>query len=75
MHLKENVNYIQFLNELQNCRKDVFFVTADGDALNLRSELTMLVFTTLTKHPDLIANATIECKDAEDYQRLKNYLA
>lgn len=45
MKLKPDINISAFLQTIQACSGDVYFVTPEGDTLNLKSALSRLVFT------------------------------
>ena len=44
MKLNPNVSIPDFLAAVQNCSRDVWFTTPEGDRLNLRSALSQFVF-------------------------------
>ena len=47
MTLKETGKSAEFLGVVQRCEGEVFFDTPSGDHLNLKSELSQLVFTVI----------------------------
>ena len=44
MKLNPNVSIPDFLTAVQECSRDVWFTTPEGDRLNLRSALSQFVF-------------------------------
>ncbi|MDE6883419.1 MAG: hypothetical protein K2P48_09925 [Lachnospiraceae bacterium] len=74
MRLKENTDLIEFIKTVKKCRQDVFFRTAEGDCLNLRSMLSQYLFSVMTGNKELLQNGKIECQEAADYQMLEAYL-
>lgn len=74
MKLKENTDLIGFIKTIKNCRQDVFFCTAEGDRLNLKSTLAQYLFSTLSGNGDILQSGNIECGEPSDYQMLEAYL-
>ncbi len=74
MRLKENTDLIEFIKKVKKCRRDVFFRTAEGDCLNLRSTLSQYLFLVMPENRELLQNGTIECQEASDYRMLEGYL-
>ena len=52
MRLREKRASSEFLKAVQKCVGDVFFDTNSGDHLNLKSELSQLVFTVIINKLD-----------------------
>lgn len=73
MRLKENIDLIEFIKTTKKCRQDVFFRTAEGDRLNLKSTLSQYLFSVMSGNRELLENGEIECQ-AADYQMLEGYL-
>lgn len=74
MRLKENTDLIEFIKTTKKCRQDVFFRTAEGDRLNLKSTLSQYLFSVMSGNRELLENGEIECQEAADYQMLEGYL-
>ncbi len=72
-YLKNNTDLTEFVRCVQDCRADVFFVSEEGDRLNLRSELSKYLFVTASAR-GLLSNGTIECQNREDYVLLREFL-
>ena len=71
--LKNETDLAEFVRRVQDCRADVFFVSEEGDRLNLRSELSKYLFVTASAR-GLLSNGTIECQNGEDFAVLRDYL-
>lgn len=74
MHLKANIDIIDFLKTIKKCNHDVYFVTAEGDRLNLSSQLSEYIFLAATTNPELISHGLIEPVDTADFTILRKYL-
>ena len=72
MKLKKEVSSADFLNQVDGCQNDVFYKTAEGDMLNLKSQLSKYLFLVAVNAPSL-SGGEIEVSDI-DYQLLKEYL-
>ena len=59
MRLKNDVNLVDFLNQVQKCKYDVYMETVEEDKLNLKSVLSQYLFVVL-----------VEQKDVWDYRRI-----
>ncbi len=65
-----DIDLKEFNDVLLTCKGDVYMVTKEGDRLNLRSKLCQLIGFTKLIEGGSIANATLECSDAEDRSKL-----
>ena len=74
MKLREDIDIIAFLKSVKKCRKDVYFCSAEGDRLNLKSDLCQYVLAVSMKDQRLIRAGTVECDDAEDGECLRAFL-
>ncbi|MGL6201216.1 MAG: hypothetical protein ACRC3H_20025 [Lachnospiraceae bacterium] len=74
MNLKKDINIITFLQAIKKCKHDVYFVTAEGDRLNLSSQLSEYVFLAASVKPELIVNGIIELNDTADYCHISKYI-
>jgi hypothetical protein len=74
MKLKINTNFADFLLSVQSCKNDVYFNSADGDQLNLKSLLSQYIFTSVEANHQLIKTGEIVCKNEQDYELLSKYL-
>lgn len=74
MKLKEGINIIHFLNAIKECKHDVYYVTSEGDRLNLSSQLSEYVFLAAAPKPELIANGTIELSSPADFNYICEYV-
>ena len=74
MKLKPVDNYRDFLNVVEQCQGKVYFVTPDGDRLNLKSTFCQYMFASVCADRAYMEKADVECSDFEDYLILGEYL-
>lgn len=74
MHFRANISYRAFLQQVQLCRGQVFYVTLENDRLNLKSELCKYLFISAAVSSGLLDGGRVECSDPEDYRLLADYL-
>lgn len=74
MKLRKDIDYIQFLDTVNQCKKDVIFKTSEGDCLNLASTLSRLLFAAVSSYDAIVKNGEVECLCREDQERLENFL-
>lgn len=74
MKLKPKIDLVDFLNSVQDCKNDVYFNSADGDQLNLKSLLSQYIFTSVKDNHQLIKTGEIVCKNEQDCELLCKYL-
>lgn len=59
-----------FVNELNNCKGQVWMTTPDGDKINLMSAFCRVVGLMSIVQGGTLSKATIECENADDESRL-----
>lgn len=74
MHLKKNINFLDFILQVNRCKEDVLFYTNEGDILNLKSTLSRLVFASLTDNSDIANTGYIKVNIESDYLLIKDFL-
>lgn len=74
MNLREDFNIADFMEVAKSCTGDVFFHSAEGDIINLKSLLSQYVLATIVCKPGLLKNAQIICTQDEDYAKLADFL-
>ena len=74
MKLKPLNQYIDFIEAVQTCTADVYFCSAEGDRLNLKSTLSQFLFATACGDREFLAGGHVECAAEQDYARLAPYL-
>lgn len=76
MKLKADINVVDFLRTVNTCQNDVWFITDDGDRINLKSELSKYLFlaTSLSSRKQFYDLGEIHCQTSEDYAALSSYL-
>ena len=75
MRLKENVDYVLFLEAIKSCSKNVFFQTIEGDCLNLKSVLAQYLFSAISSNTEFMEKSNIVCECQEDYECLKDFIS
>lgn len=73
MKLKDNVNLVDFLKQVQHCKNDVYMETEEEDKLNLKSVLSQYLFVVLVEQKDVWDHSRITC-EKEDEEFLSQYL-
>lgn len=74
MHLKPNIDIMNFLNDVKKCRSSIYFETPDGDSLVLNSVLSQYIFCSIVTQPNLLDFGTIRFSNNEDQELLQQYL-
>ncbi len=74
MKLKAKIDMIQFWRCIQRCSSDVWFLSEEGDRLNLKSTLSQYIFSSAARQRKVMQNGKIECADEYDYQVLAAFL-
>jgi len=74
MHIKNNINIVNFLKQVQKCSADVLFETPEGDRIALKSTLSQYIFCTIASTPELLQNGTIHFEREEDKKNLEMFL-
>ena len=63
-------DFNRLMEFVQSARGNVFLKTAEGDVLNLKSQLTQLLALSGTLEHGTIQEAIVECESPEDETRL-----
>lgn len=74
MRLRQKIDHIRFLREIESCSADVWFMTQEGDRLNLKSVLSKYLFASISNQEKPLKDGQIECEDSEDYRVLGQFL-
>lgn len=74
MKLNPDIDMIRFIQAVQSCRSDVYFVTQQDDRLNLKSMLSQIVFSVLQKQDEILEQGEVRCACPEDVELLRMYL-
>ena len=74
MKLRENIDIIAFLKSVNNCRKDVYYDSPEGDHLDLKSALSQYVLSASSGDRSLLQNGFVVCDDKSDYEHLREFL-
>ncbi len=81
--MKEEVNFIfpyqntihlkALLEDIRKCENEVYFESAQGDRLSLRSGLSQFIIYSICMMPELTKGAVIRCTGEHDKQILCPY--
>lgn len=74
MHLKEEIDIMDFLAAVKKCRGEVFFETEDRDSLNLKSLLSEYLFSMVASNRNYILSGQVICRMEEDYELLTEFV-
>jgi len=74
MKITNVTNVDDFFKEIEQCKGTVELVTKEGDRLNLKSQLTKYVALAKLFSDGCIKEMELVCSDAEDVQRMINYM-
>lgn len=74
MHIKPDINVIDFLKQTQKCDSEVFFETSEGDCIALKSTLSQYIFCTIAENASLLQSGNIRFLREEDREIMKEYL-
>lgn len=74
MRLRKDANLSAFLMAAQASEGGVFFITTEGDQLNLKSTLSQFVFAVATNTSALPLDGKVLCEADSDYLLLTDYL-
>lgn len=61
-----NIDFADFIKEIDKCKGDVYLETSEGDVLNLKSKLCQIIgLSTILKNTE-VTEATLRCTNPED---------
>ncbi len=66
MTLKPNFDTILFFKSVQQCSGEVWFYTAEGDRLNLKSVLSQFLFSTLLTNKTMLSSGLLKFENMGD---------
>ena len=72
--IKRNTYLPDFYTQIDTCKKDVYFITNDGNRINLKSMMSQIFFHTTFIHTEEAEHGFIYCQNQSDYDILANYL-
>ena len=73
MKLKPDISITAFIQAVQTCQGEVYFVTPEGDRLNLKSALMEFVFVTAVSGKLQDLNGQVEMQNPKDIIQLCDY--
>ncbi len=74
MHIRSDINVVEFLKQVRTCSRDVLFETEEGDRIALKSTLSQYIFCTIASNQELLQSGTIRFIAEEDRELLQDYL-
>lgn len=74
MHIKPDINVMDFLRQAQKCASEVLFETPEGDSIALKSTLSQYIFCTIAENASLLESGTVRFFREEDREILKDFL-
>lgn len=74
MHIKTNINIVNFLRQVQKCSAEVLFETPEGDRIALKSTLSQYIFCTIASNPKLLQSGTVRFEQENDKKILRDFL-
>ncbi len=74
MHIKPNINIVNFLKQVQKCSAEVMFETPEGDRIALKSTLSQYIFCTIASNPKLLQSGTVRFEQENDTKILRDFL-
>lgn len=74
MHIKNDINIVDFLRQVQKCDSEVLFETPEGDRIALKSTLSQYIFCTIASNPELLQTGCIRFKKESDLAILEEFL-
>ena len=74
MHIKNDINIVDFLRRVQKCDSEVLFETSEGDRIALKSTLSQYIFCTIASNPELLRKGTVRFEEKEDLSLLEEFL-
>lgn len=72
--IRDNTNLPDFYSQIDTCAKDVYFITNEGNRINLKSLMSQIFFQTTFIHTKEAAKGFIYCQNQSDYELLAQYL-
>ena len=73
MKLREGADLIRFIRTISNCRGGVWYLSAEGDRLNLRSTLSQYLFAASSGNRQFLHGGTVQCEDPDDWAVLREF--
>ncbi len=74
MKLKQNADLPAFLKKVRGCAGEVWFVTQEGDKLNLKSVLSEYLFLSAAISFRLTESGRVAFENQEDAEQVRDFL-
>ena len=72
--IKSDISLTDFYSNIAQCTKDVYYISVNGDRLNLKNVLTQIFVQTMLSSSNERTDGYIYCLDENDYVLLDNFL-
>lgn len=72
--LKHNTFLPDFYAQIDSCTRDVYFITNEGNRINLKNVMSQIFFQTTFAHCEEVAHGYVYCQNQLDYDLLDNFL-
>ena len=72
--LRTDVDLTRFLRTVQSCDAEGTLHSAEGDILNLKSQLTEYIFLAASTRPHFLSKGTVCCQNPNDYRIIHEFL-
>ena len=72
--LRDNLDLAAFFSAVNLCKGGVFFLSSEGDRMNLKSALCQYLFTGVYLHRDIRLEGIVSWENPEDEALLRPFL-
>lgn len=74
MKFKKGADILKFMEDVQSCSGDIFFISQEGDRLDLKSTLSQFLFASVCSDRSFLDRGDVECLQQNDYRKLMTFL-
>lgn len=74
MKFKKGADILKFMEDVQSCSGDIFFISQEGDRLDLKSTLSQFLFASVCSDRSFLDRGDVECQQQNDYRKLMTFL-
>lgn len=72
--IKANIYLPDLYSQIDICTRDVYFITNEGNRINLKNILSQIFFQTTFAHSKEAVQGYVYCQNQLDYELLDNFL-
>lgn len=73
-NLKPNTYLPDFFSTIENCIGEVYYITSEGNRINLNSLMSQIFFQTTFIHKTDVSKGHVQCYKIDDYALLCDFL-